>query len=283
MPASTAAALATACVVAACDKLTLTLTALGQLFPFVTTHPHTPRRHSQSISTLAQHEAMSLIRTSLPKTTRLRIPVLLAANQPALRQASNTTSGRRQVTILNDDGRVQWNALSAREKLARTTQQSVNLVVIAVGMALTGAVGYLLFSDVFSPNSKTSNFNRAVNRIKASARCLVLLGPADSIVAYGESPWSSFARARMAGPAPTSQVTKDEKTGITTLRMRFLMTGKKAEGWVTLQMEKGPEDMEYEYVVLALDVAGHQRVYLEGGSASSRTKQSGRVLGVKLW
>jgi import inner membrane translocase subunit TIM21 len=65
--------------------------------------------------------------------------------------------------------------------------------------------------------------------------------------------------------------------------MRFLVTGKKAEGWVTLHMEKDPDELEFEYVVLALDVAGHQRVYLEGGNGTSRRKKSGRILGVKLW
>ncbi|KAF2663217.1 mitochondrial import inner membrane translocase subunit Tim21 [Microthyrium microscopicum] len=230
---------------------------------------------------------MSLLRIRLPRPSVLNPTTYSTASivpiTRTIRHASNTSS-HRKVTVLNDDGRVQWTALSAREKAARTTQQTVNLAVITVGMLLTGAVAYLLFSDVFSPNSKTSNFNRAVNRVKKSSRCIQLLGPADSIMAYGESPWGSFARARMAGPAPSSKVGKDEKTGVSTLNMRFLVKGSRAEGWVTLQMEKGPEDLEFEYVLLALDVHGHNRVYLEGTNGGlSRKKSQGKILGLKLW
>ena len=44
---------------------------------------------------------------------------------------------RRNVTVLSDDGRIRWSDLSAREKLARTTQQSVNFVVVLAGVVLT--------------------------------------------------------------------------------------------------------------------------------------------------
>ena len=79
-----------------------------------------------------------------------------------------------------------------------------------------------------------------------------------------------------------SQVTKDDKTGIETLNMRFLVQGKKAEGWVSLQMERLPGQLEFDYVLLALDVQGHQRVYLEGGRTSTG-KRGNRMLGIKLW
>lgn len=46
-------------------------------------------------------------------------------------------SSRRQVTVYNDDGRVRWKELSVREKAARTTQQSVNVLVVLAGMAAT--------------------------------------------------------------------------------------------------------------------------------------------------
>lgn len=39
--------------------------------------------------------------------------------------------------MLSDDGRYEWGELSGREKVARATQQSVNLAVILVGATLT--------------------------------------------------------------------------------------------------------------------------------------------------
>lgn len=43
------------------------------------------------------------------------------------------TSIRKQVTVRNDDGRVQWNDLTTGEKAARTTQQTFNFGVVFAG------------------------------------------------------------------------------------------------------------------------------------------------------
>lgn len=43
---------------------------------------------------------------------------------------------KKQVTAFNDDGSVPWNYLSRREKAARTTQQTFNFTLIAVGAVL---------------------------------------------------------------------------------------------------------------------------------------------------
>ena len=56
------------------------------------------------------------------------------------------TSSRKQVTVRNDDGRVQWNDLTTVEKAARTTQQTFNFGVILVGVF--GTVRLVLKSDL---------------------------------------------------------------------------------------------------------------------------------------
>ena len=47
------------------------------------------------------------------------------------------SSSRKQVTIRNDDGGVEWGDLTVGEKAARTTQQTFNFGVILVGLAMT--------------------------------------------------------------------------------------------------------------------------------------------------
>ena len=44
---------------------------------------------------------------------------------------------RKQVTVRNDDGRVQWQDLTVGEKAARTTQQTFNLGIILLGLGMT--------------------------------------------------------------------------------------------------------------------------------------------------
>lgn len=110
---------------------------------------------------------------------------------------------RRAVTPFNDDGHVPWSELSASEKTGRAAQQTFNFGMVLLGLALTGGVGYVLYSEVFSPDSKTTYFNKAVDRIRADHRCLELLvGPGGGdkagkkIEAYGEETFNKWRRAR---------------------------------------------------------------------------------------
>jgi len=106
---------------------------------------------------------------------------------------------RRAVTVASDTGRVPWGHLSVREKAARTTQQSVNLTVVIVGVGLTVCVAYVLYTEVFSSESKTAVFNRCADKVKQDPRCIEVLAGnarAKEIQAYGEPSWSRWARNR---------------------------------------------------------------------------------------
>lgn len=57
-------------------------------------------------------------------------------------------------------------------------------------------VGYVLWTEVFSPESKVTYFNSAVNRIKKDHRCLELLGDSSKIMAHGDETRNKWKRAR---------------------------------------------------------------------------------------
>ena len=52
-----------------------------------------------------------------------------------VRRAS--TASRKQVTVVNDDGRVRWGDLTATEKIARTTQKTFHFGIVVTGMVMT--------------------------------------------------------------------------------------------------------------------------------------------------
>ncbi|KAF2424489.1 TIM21-domain-containing protein [Tothia fuscella] len=185
----------------------------------------------------------------------------------------------RQVTTFNDDGHIRWSALSLREKSARTTQQSFNFLVIIAGVLLTGAVAQLLYKEVFSPDSKTSHFNRTVTRMKNDERCVDVLagGDANKIKAYGEPSWNRWSKNR----AIAGKTTKD-KAGVSHFRMHFHVEGPKGKGVVQLHMVE--REGRWEYVLLALDVPGHQRIYLEDAEQGKiDQRKDGKMFGVKWW
>ncbi|KAI5463417.1 TIM21-domain-containing protein [Mariannaea sp. PMI_226] len=159
-------------------------------------------------------------------------PTAILRNPPVLRSLfaprfysiqSNLNAGSsgpkrrgKAVTPFNDDGFVPWNELSVGEKAGRAVQQSFNFGLILVGLVLTGGVGYFLWTDVFSPDSKTANFNRAVNKVKADPRCIELLGDPNKLTAHGEETFNKWSRAR-----PLSSTESTDNQGSQHLMMRF--------------------------------------------------------------
>lgn len=80
----------------------------------------------------------NLLLLKLPSSLR----PILAARWYATQTGLGTTNAqptrkRKAVTMLNDDGRVAWGDLSAKEKAARTTQQTFNFGMILIGALLT--------------------------------------------------------------------------------------------------------------------------------------------------
>lgn len=57
-------------------------------------------------------------------------------------------------------------------------------------------MGYVLWTEVFSTESKVTYFNKAVDRIKKDHRCLELLGDSKKIAAHGEETHNKWRRAR---------------------------------------------------------------------------------------
>lgn len=127
-------------------------------------------------------------------------------------------------------------------------------------------MSYFLYQELFAPDSKTVQFNHAVNRIKADERCRELLGPSRKIRAFGEPTTSKWARAR-----PLAYQSDVDSAGVKRFRMHFNVEGPKGEGVVNVVMSaREGEGLEYE--VLSLSVRGEETVFLEGGERKVKEK-----------
>jgi import inner membrane translocase subunit TIM21 len=137
-------------------------------------------------------------------------------------------------------------------------------------------VGYFLFSDVFSPSSKTAYFNRATTLIRQDSRCQKLLGPGAEIAAFGEGSWSRWARNRYL-----SSTEETDKWGTEHLRFRFYVEGPLGQGVVHVHLTKRPSQNDYDYETLAVDVKGHQRIDLV--SENKKDKVAPKIFGARWW
>ncbi|MCJ1286712.1 mitochondrial import inner membrane translocase subunit tim21 [Xylographa opegraphella] len=217
------------------------------------------------------------LNAALAYRLRLSLPsfVRAYATQSDLGRAPIAT--RKQVTIANDDGRVTWKDLSVREKAARTTQKTLHLGVILSGLVMTGGVAYLLYTDVFAADSRTSIFNRAVDEVRASPRAQEALGPPKKIRAFGEPTWNRWARSR-----PVASSTRKDGNGREHLLMHFNVEGPLGRGVVNVHMMKNPATSEYEYKYLTLDIKGQATIYLRNTDAEKKSKAQGfRLFGAQ--
>ena len=167
------------------------------------------------------------------------------------------------------------------EKAARTTQQTFNVGLVLLGILATGGVATVLWLEVFSTDSKTAIFNRAADRVRKDHACLELLAGEGihtkrDIKAYGEPSWSRWARNRTIA----SRLEKD-RAGVEHLHMHFYVEGPATKGTVNLHMTRRPGEKEWEYRMLALDVPGRERVYLENADAKAvDQRRQGKMFGV---
>jgi mitochondrial import inner membrane translocase subunit TIM21 len=137
-------------------------------------------------------------------------------------------------------------------------------------------VAYFLYQELFAADSKTRQFNHAVDRVKADSRCTDLLGPASEITAFGEPTSNKWARAR-----PLAHSVEVDRFGTTHFVMRFHAEGPKGAGVVHVHMTKAKADQQPKYKYLSLNVKGHPTVYLENADAKSPKKAVAKVFGVK--
>ena len=138
-------------------------------------------------------------------------------------------------------------------------------------------VSYFLYQELFAPDSKTRQFNKAVDRIKADSRCTDLLGDPRQIKAYGEPTDNKWARAR-----PLAANTHVDYRGIEHFRMHFHVEGPENVGVVTIYMTKRPTESELQYENFSLSVKGHQPVVLEEAGAKPADRKSFKLFGYTM-
>ena len=106
---------------------------------------------------------------SFPATLRPVLAARLYATQTSLGTSPSTPQPRRKaVTPFNDDGRVAWGDLSAKEKAARTTQQTFNFGFIILGAILTVRSDFkMAFTD--------ANYVRGAWHTLCTPKCSLLI------------------------------------------------------------------------------------------------------------
>lgn len=128
---------------------------------------------------------------------------------------------------------------------------------------------------MFSPDSRTAHFNRAIDKIKKDPRCAELFGDSRKIIAHGDETANKWRRAR-----PLAASEKTDQYGTQHLIMHFHVDGPLNNGTAQLHMVKPKGHSDYEYKYLFVDAKGHDRIYLENAEAGGAGKKKLSFFGV---
>lgn len=81
-----------------------------------------------------------------------------------------------------------------------------------------------------------------------------------------------------------SSRTETDRIGTTHMYMHFHATGAQATGVVNVHMTRKKDESEFQYHLLALDVPGHERIWLENAEKGKLDKRNaGKMFGVRWW
>ncbi|KAF5298387.1 hypothetical protein FQR65_LT01165 [Abscondita terminalis] len=149
---------------------------------------------------------------------------------------------------------VDTNVKPLGEKVKETTKTASYLGVILLGVGVTGALFYGVFSELFSSKSPNSVYTKAAKLCKNDSRVQIALG--EPIMAYGEE-------TRRRRRQHVNHVVY-EKNGKKHLRMQFYLKGSFRKGTAQLEvMENDKGKYEYRYLFVEVDDLLQSTIVLE--------------------
>uniref|UniRef100_A0A1Q3F957 Mitochondrial import inner membrane translocase subunit Tim21 n=1 Tax=Culex tarsalis TaxID=7177 RepID=A0A1Q3F957_CULTA len=187
---------------------------------------------------------LSLLRgvTSLPQHVR--------TYATAQRKGTSTTS----LSASTDRTDVSTDVRPIGERVKENTKTASYLGVILVGVAVTGALFYMTFRELFSSNSPNNIYTDALDRVKNENRVKDALGA--PIKGFGEE----SRRGRRTHVAHTSYI----KDGVQYIRMQFYVQGIRNKATVHLEKKMNESgNYEYRYLFVQLDYYPHTTIILE--------------------
>ncbi|KAB0798561.1 hypothetical protein PPYR_09554 [Photinus pyralis] len=200
----------------------------------------------------------------IPPLTRCRRATLLQYSQIVTYQLCKRQKTDKSVTTTSRT-ELDTNVKPIGEKVKETTKTASYLGIILLGVGVTGALFYAVFSELFSSKSPNNIYTKAAKLCINDSRVQIALG--EPITVYGEE---NRRRRRQH----VSHVTY-EKNGKKHLRMQFHLKGSVRKGKVQLEMQENDAGKyEYRYLFVEVEDLLHSTIVLEDNRSQDATLPS---------
>ncbi|XP_015272227.1 PREDICTED: mitochondrial import inner membrane translocase subunit Tim21 [Gekko japonicus] len=142
-------------------------------------------------------------------------------------------------------------SLSAAQKVKEAGRDFTYLIVVVVGIGITGGLFYVIFKELFSSSSPSKIYGDALEKCRAHPEVIGVFG--EPIKGYGES----TRRGRRQLVSHIEYI----KDGLKYMRLKFYIEGseKGKQGTVHLEVKENPESGKYEYRYIFVDIDVYPR------------------------
>ncbi|XP_056157818.1 mitochondrial import inner membrane translocase subunit Tim21-like isoform X1 [Lampris incognitus] len=147
--------------------------------------------------------------------------------------------------------RYQSGTPSTAQKVKEAGRDFTYLIVVLIGLGVTGGLLYVVFQELFSSSSPNKVYGKAFNKVKSHPEVIGAFG--EPIKCYGET----TRRGRR------QQVSHLEylKEGLKHMRLKFYIEGSEPglKGTVHSESKENPETGKYEFRYIFVDVDTYPR------------------------
>ncbi|KAG8133421.1 hypothetical protein E2320_011247 [Naja naja] len=153
-----------------------------------------------------------------------------------------------QVPVQSKKGDV---SISAAQKVKEAGRDFTYLIVVIIGISVTGGLFYVIFKELFSSSSPSKIYGNALEKCRAHPEVIGIFG--EPIKGYGE--------ATRRGRRQLVSHIEFIKDGLKYMRLKFYIEGseKGKQGTVHLEVKENPESRKYEYRYIFVDIDSYPR------------------------
>ncbi|XP_020657476.2 mitochondrial import inner membrane translocase subunit Tim21 [Pogona vitticeps] len=142
-------------------------------------------------------------------------------------------------------------SLSPAQKVKEAGRDFTYLIVVVVGIGVTGGLFYVIFKELFSSSSPSKIYGDALEKCRAHPEVIGFFG--EPIKGYGEA----TRRGRRQLVSHIEYI----KDGLKYMRLKFYIEGseKGKQGTVHLEVKENPDSGKYEYRYIFVDIDVYPR------------------------
>ncbi|XP_066208453.1 mitochondrial import inner membrane translocase subunit Tim21 [Saccopteryx leptura] len=161
---------------------------------------------------------------------------------------------RKQVSVHRQSGEP---AVSTSQKVKEAGRDFTYLIVVLIGITVTGGLFYTVFKELFSSSSPSKIYGKALEKCRSHPEVIGVFG--EPLKGYGEM----TRRGRRQHVSFIEYV----KDGLKHMRVKFYIEGSQPgkQGTVHVEVKENPESGEYEfrYIFVELEAFPRRTIIIE--------------------